>query len=294
MTIKKILVATDFSKEAEIALNQSISIARHTGAAVTMVHAMGLSLSDDMDLSSAEVTNAYQAQLKEIEKDAREKLEKIRLRHKGQGVDISHVFIDTMPDKGVLTAASESETDLIVVGSHDRGRVAAFFLGSVSKKIAHLAKCDVLVARGLAPQGGYKRILVPTDFSEHSELAIARAIELVEPGGEIEIVHSWQLPGGPATYWGSFGEGLRADIQKSADTKGVELLAKYATDKVSITFSTIEGSPRRTIERYIADQDFGVVVMGTHGRGGIEKLVLGSVAESILAHAKSSVYLVRK
>ncbi len=294
MTIKKILVATDFSKEAEIALNQSISIARHTGAAVTMVHAMGLSLSDDMDLSSAAVTNAYQTQLKAIEKDAREKLEKIRQRHQGQGVDMSHVFIDTMPDKGVLTAASESEADLIVVGSHDRGRVAAFFLGSVSKKIAHMAKCDVLVARGPAPQGGYKRILVPTDFSEHSELAIARAIELVEPGGEIELVHSWQLPGGPATYWGSFGEDLRTDIQKSADTRGNELLATYATDKVSFTFSTIEGSPRRTIERYIADQDFGVVVMGTHGRGGIEKLLLGSVAESILAHAKSSVYLVRE
>jgi len=139
-----------------------------------------------------------------------------------------------------------------------------------------------------------KNILVPTDFSEHSELALVRAIELVEPGGEIELIHSWQLPGGPATYWGSFGEGLRSDIQQTADKRGAELLAKYTKDEVSFKFSTIEGSPRRSIERYIADQDFGVVVMGTHGRGGIEKLLLGSVAETVLAHAQSSVYLVRK
>lgn len=294
MPLEKILVAIDFSKESDTALNQAISVARHTGAEVTMVHAMGLSLSDDMDIGSTEVTNAYQAQLKEIEKGAREKLEELRIRHKGQGVEISHVFIDTMPDRGVLSAAEKTNSDLIILGSHDRGRVAAFFLGSVSQKIAHKAKCDVMVARGNAPHGGYKKILVPTDFSKHSELALARAGELIEEGGTIEILHTWQLPGGPATYWGSFGQGLRESLEANAQSKGEELLAKFSTDKATYNYSVIEGSPRRNIEQFISDQDFGVVVMGTHGRGGIEKLLLGSVAESVLSHAKCSVYLVRE
>ena len=101
--------------------------------------------------------------------------------------------------------SEDKQADLIVMGTHGRKRVARFFLGSVAQWIASHVECDVLAARGKAKEGGYKRILVPTDFSECSIQALERAFELVAPGGAIDIVHYWKIPVGSSRYWGELG-----------------------------------------------------------------------------------------
>lgn len=294
MTINKIIVATDFSEQADLALAHAMSMARHSGASLSIMHALGLSNLDENDPNEIEITPAFQARVDELQQKARAHLESLRERHLGQGVEMSHVFVDKMPEHGITMVAEETNADLIVVGSHGRNRISAFFLGSVSRRVVKKAKCDVMVARGAAPKSGYKNILVPTDFSEHSFRAIERAGQLVEKGGRVEIFHCWQLPTGPLSYWGTdIGDSLQANLRKLAQKQGKACLSRFANVDAEVVFTDQMGPPRHLIEERVNTEKFDLVIAGTHGRSGVDRLLLGSIAESIVTHLNVSTYLVR-
>jgi K+-sensing histidine kinase KdpD len=117
----------------------------------------------------------YVEQVEEIVKEARAKLDEMRERLIGQGVEVSHVFVNDMADRGIVAVAKETNADLIVVGSHGRTGISRFLIGSIAERVVRHAHCDVLVARGDAPSGGFKNVLLPVDFSEVSDRAMARA-----------------------------------------------------------------------------------------------------------------------
>ena len=155
------------------------------------------------------------------------------------------------------------------------------------------ADCDVLVARDVVPEGGYNRILVPTDFSEVSDKAIAAAATLVNVEGEVELFHAWQMPGGAATYWGEVGDGLRENIRRGALEFGMKSISGYAGSPGEFSFSEEEGDARHALQKRVDSGEYDLVVMGTHGRRGLGRMLLGSVTESTIRHTKKSVYLVR-
>ena len=293
MIATKIVVGTDFSDEAELAFDHAMGVARHTGGSITLMHALNLSVDAYGTAFVPPVPDVYAAQAKEIQMEARNKLEQSPERHLGQGVEISHIFVEQLAGNSILSVAKDSGADLIVVGSHGHGWIKGLLLGSVSSRVAKYAECDVLVARGPAPNGSYKNILVPTDFSETSKRVIERAVAILAPGGRIELLHAWQLPGGPATYWGAVGPGFRESLRRSAIDFGEKAIRDVAGPGVDIHFTQVEGEPRRAIKDALEKGDFDLVMMGTHGRRGLERLLLGSVAESMIRSLESPVYLVR-
>jgi len=293
MTVQKILIATDFTEQADLALGHAMTLARHTGASLSIIHALGRS-NNDADTTAFEGTETFQKRVQELQMAARTQLEDLRERNLGQGVELSHVFVDRMPEQGIAMVAAESNADLIVVGSHGRNRISSFFLGSVSRRVVKTAKCDVMVARGTPPTSGYKRILVPTDFSEQSERAILRAGQIVAKGGTVEIFHCWQMPTGPISYWGNdVGPSLQTGLREMVQERGKACLGKHMRSDVEFLFSDQMGPPRFLIEDRAKHGNFDLVVAGTHGRGGLDRLLLGSVAESLVSHLSISAYLVR-
>ena len=178
MSISKVLVATDFSEQAELAIKHALSVCRHTGAEMVLMHAMSISNADFSTPYPIATPVLYPEQLSDIQKDCRDRLQKEREDIAGQGVEVSQVFVDDMPEPGIQRVAKDSEVDLIVVGTHGRKGLARFLVGSVAQRVAARATCDVLVARNDPPQGSYKGLLVPTDFSECSDRALERALQL--------------------------------------------------------------------------------------------------------------------
>jgi nucleotide-binding universal stress UspA family protein len=293
MTIAKIIVGTDFSQQAEAAVEHSLAVARHAGAEVVLMHALSMPEPDYVMPYPVTTPAIYVEQVDAIVKEARAKLDEMRERHIGQGVEVSHVFVNDMADRGLVQVATETEADLVVVGSHGRTGISRFLLGSVAEKVVRRAPCDVLVARGDAPAGGYKRILLPVDFSEVSDRAMARAAELVEPGGKVDLLHCWQLPGGSVTYWGSVGPGLGESIVKGANEFGRKAIERVGTTNAEFSLAIEEGDARHSIEKRTENGDYDLVLMGSHGRKGINRALLGSVAESTLRHLKTAVYVAR-
>ncbi len=173
MQIKKIVVGTDFSDQAQTALDQALDVARKHDAEVILVHAGTVPQTiDGIPQSMSSTAAHFHKMLEEQLAEDRTRLEALRERIGGGGVRVSHMVIDAFPDAGVAQAANELGADLTIVGTHGRTGFDRFLMGSVAERTARLGKGNVIVARpGARSKGGYQRVLVPTDFSTYANKA---------------------------------------------------------------------------------------------------------------------------
>jgi len=129
----------------------------------------------------------------------------------------------------------------------------------------------------------YDRILVPTDGSTETERAVEHAVELAAAHDAelhaVYVVNSATFAGlHMETTWEGVDDVLR---EEGEDALGrVEEIA--TRHGVPVTPKVLDGSPSRRIVEYAEGEDCDLVVMGTHGRGGIDRLLLGSVAEGVV------------
>jgi nucleotide-binding universal stress UspA family protein len=146
---------------------------------------------------------------------------------------------------------------------------------------------------------GFAKILVPTDFSPSSGLALEHAVAFADRfGAAIHVLHSWEVPAylrPDLTVWsGEVSATLSEHAQREAE-KGMELFladAKVAGRK-GLTSQVVCGSPYSTVLAAAEEGHFDLIAMGTHGRTGLSHLLLGSVAEKVVRHARCAVLTVR-
>jgi len=140
----------------------------------------------------------------------------------------------------------------------------------------------------------YERILVPTDGSAGVERAIEHAIDLAATHGAtihaVYVVNTASYGGIPMeTSWDGIRDVLSEEGQSALDR--VRTLAENAG--VDVEAAVLDGSPSRQIVSYAEDADCDLIVMGTHGRGGLDRLLLGSVAERVVRSSEIPVLTVR-
>jgi nucleotide-binding universal stress UspA family protein len=143
----------------------------------------------------------------------------------------------------------------------------------------------------------FRRILHPTDFSRASRAALDKALELARQGdAELLLVHVVLPPGpmvgegfvSPRTY-----EILDAQARRSAEKALAKLAEKARTAKVRVTTVLLHGIPHERIVEAARAKRADLIVMGTHGRAGLSKLFLGSVAGRVVQLARCPVLTVR-
>jgi len=140
----------------------------------------------------------------------------------------------------------------------------------------------------------YDRILVPTDGSAEGKRAVAHALDLASVHGAavhgLYVVDTASYAGMPMeSSWEGVGDLLRDDASEAVAE--VESLA-VETD-LAVETAVAEGSPSKEIIRYAETNGCDLIVMGTHGRGGIDRLLLGSVAEKVVRGSSVPVLTVR-
>jgi len=149
----------------------------------------------------------------------------------------------------------------------------------------------------------FRRILVPTDFSNCSNLACDMALKLAMTyGSSVELVHVYEPPAWqgfvipelvvsmPNEANTSLGDFVQTRTQRALDHL-VEKLQRAGVTQVRHRTET--GEPGSTIVQIAEEEKFDLIVMGTHGRKGFERLVMGSVAERIVRQAKCPVLTIR-
>lgn len=296
MEIRRIVVGVDFSEESEIAAREALAIARHTGADIVLVH-VGAVLGEVGAVVPASVAE-WERILRERAKEDKKQLDAMVDRMSGHGPEVSQLTLDEGPAEGICMAAKQVGAELVIVGTHGRTGAKRFFLGSVAERAVRLCERNIMVARpSTRTTAGYSSILVPTDFSPHAEAALRQALALAAPGATIDLVHFWTVPVVPG---GGFGESalmsLPAEHRSAIDGVGAELVAKYKSEVCKLRFEAVEaGAAHGIIDRAnAAEHDYDAIIMGSHGRRGFRRFLLGSVAESTVRHAPVSVLVVHE
>ena len=290
MPLKRILVGTDYSEQADEAMRHALFLARTLGAEIRLVHALtALTVSPPYPAVAASL---YMPQTDEIIRQGQEQLDAEEKKWSDQGVSISSELAIDMPAPGILEAAKKFQAELIVVGTHGRSGVSRFLMGSVAQQVSQRAECDVMVTRGPAPSG-YGKILVPTDFSQQSATALARAHELAGDQGSLHVLHCWQMPAGQVDHWGPPASGVGASIQKSAQQLARDLMSPYANRAGGSRFRQRQAEPRHGIQEALEEDSYTLVVMGSRGHGRLSRWLLGSVAEATIRHSAVPVYIAR-
>jgi nucleotide-binding universal stress UspA family protein len=204
------------------------------------------------------------------------------------------------PKKEISEYAKEWSADLIMVGPH-RFDLDRFFLGSVAQAVLRTAPCSVEVVRASAQSS---KVLLATDGSEFSALAVDFVACRPWPAQtQIRILSVVQLvtPNVPSALY-PFTPPMPELVEQVA-TAARERADKAVADarealestglKVCAYKDTPEGDPRPTILDEAKLWGADLIVLGSHGRHGLERILLGSVAEAVAAHAHCSVQVVR-
>jgi len=221
---------------------------------------------------------------------------------KSSGIETAPMVQTGDPKSVVVDYAGQIGADLIVVGSHEASDVMRFLLGSVARAVVRFAPCSVEIVR-VAPGPGARKILLATDGSECSETA-ARSIAArpwpagseVRIVGVVELSPAWFRAPYPAYLDPEAMEDLRAEGMKRAQeaVMAAELIVTNAGLPASGTVVVPSASAKELILKEAADWGADLIVVGSHGRRGASKFLLGSVSEPVALHANCSVEVIRE
>jgi nucleotide-binding universal stress UspA family protein len=282
----RILVPTDFSKPSEAALAYARRLADSIGAVLHVLHVVDNQflravLADPRDYEAAAL---------------RQMQDRVPAEDRGATAVLAVERSDE-PAAEITSYARIHDIELIVMGTHGRGRMANLLLGSVAEKVARTASCPVLTLReaprAVGPNG--LRILVPTDFSASADAALGVARRLAAKArGTVRLLHVVEYPAVSPT----FGSELipEPSLEEQAATPRVHLSQRMLVDhrsRVTIDSDVLFGPTGAMITAYARDNGFDLIVMGTRGRGGLAHLLLGSVAESVIRTAPCPVLTVK-
>ncbi|GEN10897.1 Nucleotide-binding universal stress protein, UspA family [Myxococcus fulvus] len=204
-----------------------------------------------------------------------------------QGVKVRTVLepsLGRIADHLVELAARE-HADLLVVGTHHRRALGRMW--SVSHNALRLARVSVACIPSQAmgpgvdvPLPSFREVMVATDFSETGNHAVAHAFGLVPPGGKVYLVSVAELGSQVDTERGK----LMALVPREAEATGRRAQAEVIMDAQDVVTALVQ-----TAERLGVD----AVVMGTHGRTGLKRALLGSTTQAVLSRTSRPVLLVR-
>ncbi|WP_225336551.1 universal stress protein [Halomicrobium urmianum] len=270
-----VLVPTDGSDPATAAVDRAIAIAERFDASLHVIHVAEL-----VDVPADVETEARDA----LADRAESILTPIAERATAAGLAVSTEVVETADPvhSTVLDYADDHDVDLIVMGTHGRSGLDRIILGSVAERTLRTARTPVLVVPDEDDQDwDVESVLVPTDGSDGADAAADHAIDLCEAtDAALHAVNVVDL----RAFWGDVGSVTILDTLETVGEEAVDDVARRAeaAGLQSVETSVLSGTPARAIVDYADDHDVDLIVMGTQGRSGLDRYLLGSVAEHVV------------
>jgi nucleotide-binding universal stress UspA family protein len=242
----------------------------------------------------AQVWDALERALEQARRDAQ-----AQLTRRWPGAEVA--IADGPPAEAILRTAKRLSAGGIVVGSRGHGLLGRLFLGSVSRAVVRGARCPVLVIKGRRPAG--RRVVLGVDGSPHSRRAVELLARLApKAGAQVTVVHVVEpirLPSlGPAP------SAVRSAVQAQADARTAEAVAAARREVEAAarrlgragwrTRALVPvGAPLPELLDAVRGSRADLLAIGARGVGGVQRLLLGSVAEGAVGRAPVSVLVVR-
>lgn len=289
-----VLVATDLTEHAETALIRGRRIADAVGAPFIVMHVVPDVLRHHPLVPSRDANDAVLAL--DLSKRAAELVTQQVSRTLRVSADVYRVKVELGDaEDEIVRVAEEERAQLIVVGAKPRHGTERI-LGHVAERVVRYAHTSVLVAR----TGEHTRtILVATDFTEGSIPGLELASSLVETlGASVTLLHVMQLPSvtplvSMTSALGSPWMPPPKQAVEQLEELGLMTLGSLAQQYHFQHIEQVEGEPADVVMRRAEQIGAEMIVMGSHGRTGLRRLVLGSVAEKVIRTSALSVTVAR-
>ncbi len=295
-TDPRILVGTDFSPTAAVAVDWAVELARQQGARVELVHAVTVPPSVPEYVSPSAIAPGPVFD-EEVRRAARGRLEKEAASLRERGIEVDLWLSLGTPSMVICDRAAEISALAIVIGTRGLTGLRHLLLGSTTERVVQKAPCPVLSVHPGDRQRVLRTILIPTDFSEDAERAIHTAQKLLaplSPDTRLILLHAFNLPI-EYTAYGPIPTSVHylQDTGLDAERRLQELTDRLTAEGLSVDWVAREGDPSVVIVEEAERRQADLIAMGTHGRSGLRHLLLGSTAERVVQHAACPVMTVR-
>ncbi len=291
---KRILAATDFSEYSKVALDICLGVSRCMKTKLYVLHTIEKIPQDYRHLPSG---TALADKKRKLEDDAIDKIKAmipVETMEKGSIVPLVRFgkpFLETMQ------VVKENNVDLLVIGTHGRAGVDRVMLGSVAERIVRKAGCPVMVIKGIK-YTGFKRIIVPIDFSDCSRKALEYAIATARAhNSRLTILHVYEKsfvePYVNAANSEEKADEIMKEIERVNETKYDEFLKTVDLNGVEYEKLLKKGIAETDIVEIAMEQQANLIVMGTHGRSGIKHILIGNTAEEVVRTVHCDIIIVK-
>lgn len=290
----RILLATDFSQYADTARALVRSLSLPAGSHVRVVHAIEPVTTVAMFAPAAIVTLT-----EAVETEAKTEVAKAAKDLARDGVVADAVVGFGRAADVLIDECASFRPDMLVVGSRGRGGIATSVLGSVSAELVDRAPCPVLVAR----RETLTRVVLAEDGSAFAA-AGARAIIELSPfrGAEVRVVSVVDVPF-PVVFADPTATSTAVEAYRAYEEAMPTLRqthAAFASERAKaleanglrVTYEQREGDAASEVIASAREQNADCIVIGSRGQTGVRRLLIGSVARSVLFHAPCSVLVV--
>jgi universal stress protein E len=299
---KAVLAATDFSEHGLAAVRRAVWVAQQSREKLVVAHVVA-------DIRKAIHHTSYRSRIEflegneehfqhELRRESDDKLKRELATLGSTGVEIKYETLLGEPYEELIHSVQQEGYDLVVAGTRGHSALQRLVLGSTAKRL--IRKCPVSVwtvkDKEIKPPA---RILAAVDMSDVSRLALNQAMWVAQrAGAQLHVLHVIESTGLSADLLdrnvaGTRSGSLRELIESEVRQQFQEFLSSIDQRSVTTTTHLLWGSPANEAVRLANELGTDLIVMGTVGRRGVEGLLLGNTAESVLTHCDCDVLTVK-
>jgi len=293
---KQILVPLDGSPLAEAVLPHATVFAKAYGAQLVL---MGV-----VDPAGLEVHEDYQRYVSPLVERGQEwfrlYLEEAADRRQREGVSTrTEVAVGPVPET-ISAYAERSSIDLIAMSTHGRSGPERWMLGSVTDRVLHHCHTPMLIIRPTeqgAPPPTVKTLIVPLDGSDLGEAALPYARDVARQmklrAVLVEVVSPGLATYGEAEAFSGFPEEMIGHMEATAAEYLAGIAERFLADGSQCDTKVLVGPVSASLTEFAKTEPASLIAMSTHGRSGVARTVLGSVADRMVRSSGDAVLVVR-
>lgn len=300
--IRHVLCPVDFSDFSRRALDHAIAVARWYGSRLTVLYVHHVAVPGIAEFAGLATGPVESPVLSPGDREQlRQQLKALTRAEALKNIPVE--FCVAEGDVAVEILAAAESADMLVMGTHGRSGFEHLVLGSVTEKVFRKAMCPVLTIPRTSPDATeavpalFHHILAGVDFSEASMHALSYALSLAEEAdAHLTVLHVTEVPRELARWADEDQEGKKyVEHWRTYVLARLRPLVPDATRMYCHVGERVEtGEPYREILRVAAEEHAGLIVIGAHGRGVVERMFVGSTAQHIVRQAVCPVLIIRK
>jgi len=297
LNIHRILFPTDFSSVAEDAFSHAAHIAMQYDAEVHVFNVVTPKEAQDLNPMKYLPLKEVEGRSGMFFMPPEDVTVSTPAAAEGQ-VRVTYGQIESVsPAHAIIEQAKSDDIDLIVMGTHGRRGFDRLLSGSVSEEVVRQAPCPVFtVLAGEEPTDGpyVDHVLAPVDLSNQTNLIADYAAELAKVyNAKLSLLHIVEQAAYPSVYGVDPMTPELPNVEARAREAMEELADRIRPQAPDVRTVVTMGYAAREIVDYVEDHNVDMVVMATHGRTGLSRFVIGSVAEKVVRTAPCPVFTLR-